>query len=184
MRKKIKKVNSKRVNIFGSPGAGKTRLAKSLGKLLGVNTVYHLDEYFWKPGWEKTTLQERISILERLQSKNEWIIEGNFSNITEIRAKKADLNIHLSTNRVICLLRVLFRYIAQLGRNKIEIAPGCPDKISFKYLRSIWNYPISEGKQALNIIRREGFLIILNNEKEVLEFLSELKSSDEIHSSR
>ena len=175
MQKKAEKVTERKINIFGSPGSGKTRFAQNLSQVLRIKNIYHLDEYYWKPGWVKTTLQERLSILEKLQEKEEWIIEGSFFNVADFRIRQTNINIHLSTNRLICLSRVIYRYLSNIGRKTIEIAPGCSDKLSIKYLRSIWNYPHEEGKKLLEKFIYPKYPIILKSEMEISEFLSILR---------
>ncbi len=43
----------KRIAIIGCGGAGKSTLARELGKILDLPVV-HLDRVYWKPGWEPT----------------------------------------------------------------------------------------------------------------------------------
>jgi adenylate kinase family enzyme len=162
-----------RINIFGSPGSGKTKLAEQLGQKLNIKNVYHLDKYFWRPGWIKTDLQERLNILKELHQERSWIIEGSFSNVAKFRVENGDINIHLSISRITCLSRVIIRYLSSIGKKKWEIAPGCLDKLSIKYLCSIWSYPSNEGKELLDQLKKEN-TVILSNEKEVLKFLNSI----------
>jgi adenylate kinase family enzyme len=41
---------TKRIAVIGSPGAGKSTLARELGAALGL-PVYHLDRLLWRPHW-------------------------------------------------------------------------------------------------------------------------------------
>jgi len=42
-----------RIAVIGSPGAGKSTLARKLGQALGLE-VHHLDRLYWQPGWVET----------------------------------------------------------------------------------------------------------------------------------
>lgn len=44
----------KRVLIVGSPGAGKSTLAKKLAARTGL-PLTHLDDLYWNAGWEKSS---------------------------------------------------------------------------------------------------------------------------------
>ncbi|WP_369974648.1 hypothetical protein [Paraliobacillus sp. X-1268] len=65
----------RKIMIIGSGGSGKSTLAKTLGEILDI-PVYHLDAYFWKPGWNPIERSELArfkkdklpSIRERLNS--------------------------------------------------------------------------------------------------------------------
>ena len=47
----------RRVAIMGPGGAGKSTLARTVGERTGL-PVFHLDRYFWHPGWVETPLEE------------------------------------------------------------------------------------------------------------------------------
>ncbi len=51
----------KKIVIIGSAGAGKSTLARELGKILGIEVV-HLDLYFWRSDWHEIPRNERVKI--------------------------------------------------------------------------------------------------------------------------
>jgi len=54
-----------KVAIIGCPGSGKSKLALQLHKNLQI-PLYHLDQYFWKPGWKKPDSQKFDKIHQQL----------------------------------------------------------------------------------------------------------------------
>lgn len=57
-----------RVLIVGSPGAGKSTLAKKLAARTGLPLI-HLDDLYWNPGWvkvEPVVWQQRLEIIRKL----------------------------------------------------------------------------------------------------------------------
>lgn len=135
-----------RIVIIGPPGAGKTEFADQLGQLLGIESVNHLDRYFWKPGWVRTTEEERHSIILKLLEKDEWIIEGNFLDTIDDQFLQADIVIWLKLSVFISLYRVVARYFSYIRNERPEIADGCKDKITLRFLLSIFLYQIVDTR--------------------------------------
>ncbi len=42
-----------KIMVIGSSGSGKSTFSRKLGEILSL-PVYHLDLYYWKPGWIET----------------------------------------------------------------------------------------------------------------------------------
>ena len=55
--------------------------------------------------------------------------------------KAADTVIFLDLPPAICIARVVWRVLRYLGRSRPDMARGCPEKLDFKFLRWIWQYP-------------------------------------------
>jgi len=94
-----------KIAVIGSPGAGKSTLARQLGQVLG-SEVFHLDAFYWKPGWVETPKEEWVEIQKKLVTKDSWIIDGNYGSTIEIRLQAAEVIIFLDLPRSVCLWRV------------------------------------------------------------------------------
>lgn len=62
----------KKIMIIGSRGAGKSKLAKEMGKKLNM-TVYHLDALLWESDWYQVPREKQIMIQQDLVQEEQWI---------------------------------------------------------------------------------------------------------------
>ncbi|HEX3614905.1 MAG TPA: hypothetical protein VHU61_00080 [Solirubrobacteraceae bacterium] len=160
--------------IVGSGGAGKTTLANTLGAKLGL-PVIHLDEHYWGPGWDPAPDEQWRQRVRELVGGERWIIDGNYSSTMDLRFARADTVIVIALGRWRCLARVLRRWITNRGR--AVQAPGCPEVISFEFLKWVWGYP-SGGRRrleaALAAHAEAAGIIELRSPSDVAAFLASL----------
>ncbi|HEX9059788.1 MAG TPA: DNA topology modulation protein [Clostridia bacterium] len=168
----------KKIMIIGSGGAGKSTLARELGKILKIE-VFHLDSIHWNPGWVETPFSEWKMIIDTLVKKEEWIIDGNYGDSTmKTRLQAADTIIFMDLPRVVCLFRIIKRRIQNIGKVRPDMGKGCPEKIDWSFIKWIWTYPESKRPEILNKIKKysEGKkVILLHNSKEVNQFIKRLE---------
>jgi len=65
----------RKIAIIGCAGSGKTTLGFQLQKKLNL-PVYHLDQYYWQPNWERVEFEVFSNAHAGLCEQDEWIIEG------------------------------------------------------------------------------------------------------------
>jgi adenylate kinase family enzyme len=180
-----------RVVIIGSPGAGKTMLARKLGDILGIEEVYHLDRYFWDSGWHELPRSRRIEIQHRLIKENpRWIIEGTYLSSSDERLNAADAIIFLDIPWPLCLFRVLKRRIEYHNKPRPDLPEGCSEKIRFLYLLKVLVFPLRgrrlflkkqkeiKSRQA-NEVKKTQFYWFRSS-KAVDNFLHELRIAQEV----
>src|SRR3990172_230224 len=169
-----------KIVVIGPPGAGKTEFANEVGRILGIDTVNHLDNFFWKPGWIRTTERERHVIIMNLTEKDKWIIEGNFLDTIDVQFSHADMVIWLNLSPFICLYRVVRRYFSYIGKERPEIAPGCRDKITSQFLFSIFAYKIIDNKLIKKKLEKQNSppFVVLNNPNDVNAYLEKIKNQN------
>jgi hypothetical protein len=165
-----------KIVIIGSPAAGKSTLARELGRILHINVV-HLDRIFWEPGWKKKPKGTRIDILQEIVRKERWIIEGTYLGSSEARLKAADTIIFLDTAPLVCLSRIFKRYFNQ-GCTRRGIPNGCYDKLSLIRILKVLAFPIRGRLMLKHKLRiyKSKHIIRLRSTKEVEDFLAKLEA--------
>jgi adenylate kinase family enzyme len=140
--------------ILGSAGAGKTRLAWSLGSRTGLPVV-HLDPLFWRPGWTPAPQEEALRGLAEAVERPRWILDGNFlpeNAADDPRFARADTVVVLDVSRRRCLWRVLSRRVRDRGRSRPDLPEGCDESVDLLLLRWIWRYPEVERPRVLELL--------------------------------
>ena len=92
----------KKIIVIGCPGSGKSTFSRALNEKTGI-PLFHLDMMYWNA--DKTTVEKSV-FLERLTevlSRDEWIIDGNYSSTMELRLAACDTVIFLDYPPEICL---------------------------------------------------------------------------------
>lgn len=127
-----------RILVLGSPGAGKTRLTRSLARRLDL-PVIHLDAEFWRPGWLATPAPEWVARLKTLAAGPAWIMDGTYERSLPVRLPRTEVAVVLEAGRAVCLVRVVWRTLLSGVRNRPDAPPGQP--LDQDFLRYIWRYP-------------------------------------------
>jgi len=167
----------KKILVIGSGGAGKTTFAKELGKILGIEVI-HLDSLYWKPGWVETPKPEWKNIVEQQVARESWVMDGNYSGTIDLRFQACDTVVFLDLSRLVCLWRVVKRFLKYRNVNRPDIPEGCPEKLSLEFLLWIWNYPKNNRPKMLKMLteNQQGKeLIWLRSPAEVTGFLDTVK---------
>jgi adenylate kinase family enzyme len=166
----------RRVLIIGCAGAGKTTFAKKLAAKTGLPLV-HLDQLYWRPGWEEPPLEKWFAILGRELERDAWILDGHMGNSIELRLRAADTVIWLDYPRWICLRRVAWRVLNGFGRVRKDMGAGCPERIDLEFLRFIWRFRRERGHEVQEALADfSGQLIVLKKPGDAKRFLQELQS--------
>lgn len=165
--------------VIGCGGSGKTSLACEMGRIMGRDVI-HLDLLFWKAGWVETEKSTWKQIVKKVSSRKQWIIDGNYGGTIDIRLLKTDAVIFLDVSRFICLWRVIKRRIFFHNKTRPDISDGCPESLSWEFIRWIWRFPNKkrpEILEKLNACKNKKKVIILHSNGEIKSFLKDLKQS-------
>jgi adenylate kinase family enzyme len=155
----------RRVAIIGTPGAGKSTLARELGARAGLPVV-HLDQHHFLPGWQPKGDDEWEEISEELLAGEEWVMDGAFA--MEKAVERADTIVFLDFPRWRGYLGSFRRLAnAYLGRPAPDFAPGCEDKLDrdfWRLLKTIHRYPREQRPELvaeLDRRRSEGKRVLV-----------------------
>lgn len=169
-----------KILIIGSGGAGKSTLARELAKILNLDII-HLDAFYWQPGWVETAKHEWQNMVQDFIKRESWIMDGNYSNTLDLRLPVADTVIFLDFPRLLCLLRVIQRRWQYAGKSRSDMASGCPERLTWDFLKFVWSYPVTRRPKILERLSNlapNQQLFILHNPKQVKEFLQEISQKN------
>lgn len=164
-----------RVVVIGSGGSGKSTFSRELGRVTGI-PVIHLDNEYWRPGWEETPKDEWKARVADMLEGERWIMDGNFGGTREMRMQAADTIIFLDLPRRVCLYRILKRTLKYYGRSRPDMAEGCLERLDLEFVMWVWNYKHRSRKRLLAELEglEEKSVMILRNQRQVSDFLANL----------
>jgi len=145
----------RRVMVVGCAGAGKTTFARRLAERVALPVV-HLDQHFWRPGWEIPDMNDWRQQIIALANAPVWIMDGNYFNTYDVRMPRADTLIWLDYPRGTCVRRVLLRTAAGYGRTRADLPERCPERFDLPFLRYVWNFPKQHRPRIVKGIEQFG----------------------------
>jgi len=166
----------RRILIIGSGGAGKSTLAIRIGELLGL-PVMHLDALYWNAGWVPSPAEEWRERVADLTRRDTWVMDGNFGGTLDMRLAACDTVIFLDMPRILCMTRVVRRWLRYRGRSRPDMAEGCPEKVDGEFARWIWGYPLKSRPKILRrleAVASEKRVVIIRSRRELERFVAEL----------
>lgn len=167
----------KKIMIIGCGGAGKSTLARELGKRLSLEVV-HLDQLYWKANWVPQEKENWEQIVTDLSNQASWVLDGNYGGTMDIRLEKADTIIFLDRSKWLCIYRVLKRLLGSYGQTRVDMAEGCKERFSFEFLHYIFFYNYTRRAGILKKLNRASSsqaVFHLKNRKEIKRFLAQTR---------
>ena len=168
-----------RVLVIGIPGAGKSTFSCALGARTGL-PVIHLDKEFWQPGWTVTPREPWRARVAELAARQAWIMDGNYGASLDLRLPRADALFWFDYPRLLCLGRALKRVATTYGRVRADLAPGCPEKLDWEFLRYIWSFNANSRPQIVAMLGEHGdhlSPVVFRRDPDVAHFLDTLATA-------
>jgi len=125
-----------KIMVIGCCGAGKSTLARHLGKKLNL-PVIHLDQQYFSANWTEPSAEEWAPKVQALASGDQWIIDGNYGGTMDIRLKKVDTIVFLHFSRWLCLYRVLKRIVKYHGKVRPDMQADCRERFDLSFLHYV-----------------------------------------------
>lgn len=162
-----------RILVIGSPGAGKSTLARRLSERLGLPLI-HLDGEYFGPGWTIPPRPEWRERVQALAARPEWIMDGNYASTFDIRIPRATTVVWLDLPRWRCVLAVLWRVARNYGRTRPDLGIAGPERFDWSFMRWIWSYPEKMRPKTARMIERlrpdqQAFVLRAHSEIPALE---------------
>ena len=165
-----------RVVIIGCGGSGKSTLARRLGQKTGLPVV-HLDQIYWSPGnWAHLEKEDFDARLLAELEKPRWILDGNFNRTMQLRLERCDTVIYLDYNRFVCLWSWGGRVLANRGKARPDMAPGCGEWFDPEFARWIWNFNKNYRSRYHELLSKQTGkeIHIFKNRRQLKAFLNTL----------
>lgn len=136
----------RRICIFGPSNAGKSTLAVALGQKLGISPV-HLDALAHLPNtaFRRRPEEDFHALQGKVYARDEWIVDGNYSDLLPERLARATGFILLSDNRVSNFGRYLKRTFFEPDR--LGQPQGAVERLNWDMVSWVlWRSPPSQQR--------------------------------------
>jgi adenylate kinase family enzyme len=113
--------------------------------------LIHLDQYFWKPGWVPSLIEDFAIDVKALAERDQWIMDGNYGRTLGHRLPRADHVVYVGCSGFVCSWAFLRRAVTWRGRQRPDMGIGCPDLVEWKMIWSVLRQ--QRGHQARTLAR-------------------------------
>lgn len=156
----------KKIIVVGRSGTGKSTFSRKLSEITKIN-VYHLDNIYWNKDKSHVSRDVFDEKLKEIFSKNEWIIDGDYSRTYEQRFQECDTIFFFDLPLSDSLQGVEER----IGKKRADI-PWIEEEFDEEFKEYIINWDEETAPKLRNLIAK------YKNEKNIIIFSSRKQSDD------
>ena len=161
----------KKIIVIGCPGAGKTTFSEKLSRATGI-PLFHLDAVWHKADRTHITRDEFDERLARIMSREEWIIDGDYSRTLEARMAECDTVFLFDLPVEVCLEGAT----ARLGKKRVDM-PWIDTELDPRLHAEIESFRESKLPTAYSLIekyRNGKSITVFYSRSDADKYLSEL----------
>jgi adenylate kinase family enzyme len=129
-----------RIMVIGCSGGGKSTLSQQIAGCFDLRYISMDRDVLWLPGWVLRPRDAQRRLIAGFVSGDRWIVDGNNASSFDLRLPRSDLVIWVRMPRWLCLWGVLSRVTRWYGRTRADMAPDCPERFDWEFLRYVWNF--------------------------------------------
>ncbi|WFU11201.1 AAA family ATPase [Rhizobium sp. CB3090] len=145
-----------RILVMGCSGGGKSTLSQEICARLDLPYVSMDREFFWLPGWVKRDKAEERALIAAKVAEERWLIDGTAPSSFDLRLPRTEFVLWVRMPRWLCMWGALSRALRWLGRSRPDMAPGCPERIDWEFLRYIWDWERKFAPKVLAGLAQHG----------------------------
>lgn len=161
-----------RIAIIGCGGSGKSRVARELGRMLGIMPV-HLDGLYYDQDWQPLDTEQFAALQRELVAAPRWVIDGSYASSLLIRLAPADTVIFLDLPATACLWSIAQRRLRHRGGHRA--ATGIHDRITWNFIRYILGYRKHMAPRVQRLIAEhtgDSRVIVLHSRRAIRQYLT------------
>lgn len=149
----IKLGGFKRINVVGSPGAGKSTIAQKIANITGFE-LYDLDNYFYEDGCKRRNVNDTLRQIDRILLKDCFVMDGTYTSSFKYRLPKVDLVVLVDKPTASCFYHFFKR--ALLNKNL-----KCGERITLKTLLLLLTFRFYQKNKIEILARDENITFII-----------------------
>ena len=107
-------------------------------------------------------------------------MDGTYLESLDERIKKSDTIIYLDYYSIKCLFRVIKRILADFGKKRSDMAPGCKEGFDLEFLWFVLTFNNKFRKkiiQKLNSVKNKKKVAIFKTDQHAEKFLAQISES-------
>jgi adenylate kinase family enzyme len=136
----------KRINVIGSPGAGKSTIALIISKKLCI-PVFDLDCYLYHDKCIRKNKIETIASIDSILDRDSFIIDGTYTTSFEHRLNKIDLIVLVENPSYKCFYNFFKRLIFS---KKLK----CGERLTIKTFFLLLTFNLKQKEVLLNLVNK------------------------------